>query len=76
VMRDRYVDQSDKTIVYVCKECGTITFFNQKTNEFFCPRCQSSVEVKPLITSYASKLFIDELMSGHIDVRLSVKEET
>lgn len=76
VMKDRYVDQSDKTIVYVCKECGTIAFFNQKTNEFFCPRCQSSVEVKPLITSYASKLFIEELMSGNIDVRLSVREWT
>jgi DNA-directed RNA polymerase subunit B len=75
VIRDRYIDQSDKTIIYVCKECGTIAFFNQKTNEFFCPRCQSSVEVKPLITSYASKLFIEELMSGHVDVRLSVEEE-
>lgn len=75
VIRDRYVEQSDKTVIYVCKNCGTVTFFNQKTNEFFCPRCQSSVEVKPLITSHASKLFIDELMSGHIDVKLDIAEE-
>ncbi len=75
VIRDRYVEQSDKEIVYVCKRCGTLAFYNQKTSEFFCPRCQSSVEVTPLITSHASKLFVDELMSGLIDVRFDVKEE-
>ncbi len=75
VIRDRYVEQSDKEIVYVCKRCGTLAFYNQKTSEFFCPRCQSSVEVTPLITSHASKLFVDELMSGLIDVRFDVKED-
>ena len=73
-IQDRCVENSDKTLVYVCKRCGSILYFNSITNSFFCPRCRESVEVRPLVTSYASILFIQELMTGLVDVKLRVEE--
>ncbi|HDI86158.1 MAG TPA: DNA-directed RNA polymerase subunit B, partial [Candidatus Korarchaeota archaeon] len=75
MLRDRYVEHSDKTIVYVCKRCGSLAFYNAITSQFFCPRCQDAVEVRPLITAHATRLLIQELTSGLIDVRLDVEEE-
>ncbi len=75
MLRDRYVEHSDKTIVYVCKRCGSLAFYNAITSQFFCPRCQDAVEVRPLITAHATRLLIQELTSGLVDVRLDVEEE-
>ncbi|HDD69449.1 MAG TPA: DNA-directed RNA polymerase subunit B, partial [Candidatus Korarchaeota archaeon] len=74
-LRDRYIESSDKTLVYVCKKCGSLAFFNSLTNSFFCPRCREAVEVMPWITGYATVLFTQELMTGLIDVRLRVEED-
>ena len=74
-LRDRYIESSDKTLVYICKKCGSLAFFNSLTNSFFCPRCREAVEVMPWITGYATVLFTQELMTGLIDVRLRVEED-
>ncbi|HDM92524.1 MAG TPA: DNA-directed RNA polymerase subunit B [Candidatus Korarchaeota archaeon] len=75
MLRDRYIEHSDKTIVYVCKRCGSLAFYNALTSQFYCPRCQDAVEVRPLITAHATRLLIQELNSGLIDVKLNVEEE-
>ncbi len=74
MLRDRYIEHSDRTIVYVCKKCGSLAYFNSIKNQFICERCQKPTEVRPLIMSHASKLLIQELMTGLIDVRLEVGE--
>ena len=74
MLRDRYIEHSDKTQIYVCKRCGTIAYYDATTAKFVCPRCGDGVEVWPLITSHATRLLIQELMSGLVDVRLEVEE--
>jgi DNA-directed RNA polymerase subunit B len=74
VLYDRYVENSDKEIVYICKRCNSLAYFNAITNQFYCPRCKDNVEVYPVVTTHATALMVKELMSGLIDARLRVEE--
>ncbi len=75
MLKDRYVENSDKEIAYICKRCNSLAYFNVHTNQFYCPRCRDNVEVYPIVTSHASTLMMKELMSGLIDVRVEIEED-
>ncbi len=72
VIKDRLLDQSDGTILYVCgnQSCGHIAIMDRRKNSLRCPVCGNTGNIHPVETSYAFKLMRDELMSMGVMMRL------
>ncbi len=72
VIKDRLLDQSDGTILYVCgnPKCGHIAILDRKKGTPRCPVCGNTGNIHPIETSYAFKLMRDELSSMGVMMRL------
>jgi DNA-directed RNA polymerase II subunit RPB2 len=72
-LKERFFDNSDKFLVYVCQDCGIIAIANPEENKYKCTYCKASRNFKQVQIPYASKLLIHELMSMCILPRLFTK---
>ncbi|MCL4438252.1 MAG: DNA-directed RNA polymerase subunit B [Candidatus Thermoplasmatota archaeon] len=72
VIKDRLLDQSDGTVLYVCgnPKCGHIAILDRKRGLPRCPVCGNTGNIHPIETSYAFKLMRDELSSMGVMMRL------
>ncbi|MCI2415521.1 MAG: DNA-directed RNA polymerase subunit B [Candidatus Aramenus sp.] len=70
VLKDRLLDNSDKTTVYVCEQCGYIGYYDRNKGKLVCPIHGDKSNLYPVTVSYAFKLLIQELMSMVISPRL------
>ena len=70
VLKDRLLDQSDKTVVYVCELCGFIGWYDRNKGKYICPIHKDKGKLYPVTVSYAFKLLLQELMSMCIAPRL------
>ncbi len=61
LLKERLLDSSDKTIVYVCENCGMIGYYMR--DRFVCPLCGEKGRLHPVEMSYAFKLLLQELMA-------------
>ncbi len=75
VIKDRLLDQSDGTIMYVCgnPKCGHIAILDRR-GSMYCPVCGNKTNIHPIQVSYAFKLLRDELMSLGVVMRLQLEE--
>ncbi len=75
VIKDRLLDQSDGTVVYVCgnPKCGHVAILDRK-GSMYCPVCGNRTNIHPVQVSYAFKLMRDELMSLGVVMRLQLEE--
>jgi DNA-directed RNA polymerase subunit B len=74
LLQDRLLEESDRTIVYVCEKCGTFAYYDAKQKKHVCPLCEKGRDVSGVEMSYAFKLLLQELMSLGIFPRLRVRE--
>jgi DNA-directed RNA polymerase subunit B len=72
LLKERY--DSDKTIVYICKDCGNMTYEDVIRNKVACNMCGSS-EAEPLEISYAFKLLVDELLGLGVQTNFELKNK-
>ena len=72
LLKERF--DSDKTIFYICEECGAIAIHDNYKNKSYCLRCGSS-NVNTIEVGYAFKLLLDELRSLMIDPKLKIKDK-
>ncbi len=74
VIKDRLLDQSDGTILWVCgnPECGHVAIYDWKRHTYRCPVCGNTTNIYPIETSYAFKLMRDELMSLGVIMRIQL----
>ncbi len=72
LLKERY--DSDKTVVYICKECGSMTYEDTIRNKVACSIC-SSMESEPIEISYAFKLLVDELLGLGIQTSFELKNK-
>ncbi|MBX4195981.1 DNA-directed RNA polymerase subunit B'' [Candidatus Pacearchaeota archaeon] len=72
LLKERY--DSDKTVVYICKDCGNMTHEDIIRNKIACSLCGSS-EIEPLEMSYAFKLLVDELLGLGIHTKFELKNK-
>ncbi len=72
VIKDRLLDQSDGTILYVCGNptCGHLAIFERRRGVLKCPVCGNTGNIHPVETSYAFKLMRDELTTMGVMMRL------
>ncbi len=72
LLKERY--DSDKTVVYVCGECGNMCFEDSIRNKTVCSICGSN-DAEPLEVSYAFKLLVDELLGLGIQTKFELKNK-
>ncbi len=75
VIKDRLLDESDGTFLYVCGagNCGHIAIMDRR-GALRCPVCGNNTTVHLVQTSYAFKLLLDELLSLGVVMRLQLED--
>lgn len=75
LLRERLFESSDRTLIFVCGNCGFMGWYDARRNELVCPVCREKGDLHPVYVSYAFKLLLQELMSLGIAPRLILKEK-
>jgi DNA-directed RNA polymerase subunit B len=73
-LKDRLLEASDPTYIYVCKKCNALAYFDFKRNVTTCHFCGPHNDMAKVKTAYAFKLLLQELMSMCIMPRIIVEE--
>lgn len=73
LLKERMLDQSDKTSVLVCRQCGSMGYYDYIKKAQICPLCGGS-SVADIEISYAFKVLLDEIKSLHILPRIRLNE--
>jgi DNA-directed RNA polymerase subunit B len=72
LLKERY--NSDKTVIYICKECGNMTYEDIIRNRTPCNICGGN-ESEAIEISYAFKLLVDELLGLGIHTQFTLKNK-
>ena len=72
LLKERY--DSDKTVIYICNECGNVGYEDAIKNKTICPICKSN-DSEAIEVSYAFKLLIDELLGLGVQTRFELKNK-
>ncbi|MBY8993474.1 MAG: DNA-directed RNA polymerase subunit B [Candidatus Heimdallarchaeota archaeon] len=75
LLKERLLEESDKTSINVCGTCGVIATYDRNKDKYFCPVCKGEAEVSTVIMSYAFKLLLQELTSLGMAPRLKLKDQ-
>jgi DNA-directed RNA polymerase subunit B len=74
LLKERLLDESDRTIVNICEDCGLLSYYDRVKDKYVCPVCGDKAKTTPVVMSYAFKLLLQELMSLGIAPRLKLQE--
>ncbi|NHJ86527.1 MAG: DNA-directed RNA polymerase subunit B [Asgard group archaeon] len=75
LLKERLLEESDKTTINVCGNCGVIATYDRNRDKYFCPVCKSEADVSSVVMSYAFKLLLQELISLGMAPRLVLKDQ-
>ncbi len=72
LLRDRLLEESDKTEIYVCERCGYIAYYDRRQQKLVCRVCGDNAKISKVTVAYAFKLLLQEVMSLGIAPRLQL----
>jgi len=75
LLKERLMDESDRTVELVCTECGSVAYHDFMKNKNICPVCDS-VNFAEIEMSYAFKLLLDEIKALGVFPRLISSDKT
>ncbi|MGB9718998.1 MAG: DNA-directed RNA polymerase subunit B [Candidatus Anstonellales archaeon] len=73
LIKERLLEESDKTSMLICKDCGGIAVTDHIKKRSYCGVCKSE-NIGEVEMSYAFKLLIDEIQSMGIFPHIVIKE--
>jgi DNA-directed RNA polymerase II subunit RPB2 len=68
--KGRLYDASDAFKVHVCKKCGLIAAYNDKTHIHYCKTCENKTDFDLVNIPYSCKLLFQELIAMNIAPRI------
>jgi len=74
ILKDRLLDESDKSDIFVCERCGLVAYHDIKQRRYYCRVCDKKGKVSSVSVAYAFKLLLQEMSSLNIAPRLLIKE--
>ena len=74
ILKDRLLDESDKSEIYVCERCGLVAYHDVKQRRYVCRVCGDKAKVSSVSVAYAFKLLLQEMQSLNVAPRLVIKE--
>ncbi|MFB5614457.1 MAG: DNA-directed RNA polymerase subunit B, partial [Candidatus Nitrosomaritimum yanchengensis] len=75
ILKDRLLDESDKSDVFVCERCGLVAYHDIKQRKYVCRVCGDKAKVSSVSVAYAFKLLLQEMQSLNVAPRLLIKEK-
>ncbi|MEA3414335.1 MAG: DNA-directed RNA polymerase subunit B [Nanoarchaeota archaeon] len=72
LLKERY--DSDKVILPICSQCGSIAIEDKIRTKITCPACNSD-QIEPVEVSYAFKLLVEELQGMHVNTSFKLKNK-
>ena len=75
ILKDRLLDESDKSDVFVCERCGLVAYHDVKQRKYVCRVCGDKAKVSSVSVAYAFKLLLQEMQSLNVAPRLLIKEK-
>lgn len=64
---------TDSFDIYVCRRCGKRAVVNERKGIIICKICRDEADIAKVHTTWSSKLFMQELESMNVGVRLKLK---
>ena len=74
LLKDRLLDESDKTDILICEKCGLTGYHDAKKRKFVCAQCGDTAPISSVSVAYAFKLLLQEILSLNIAPRLHLEE--
>lgn len=75
LLKERLMDESDRTVELVCSDCGSVAYHDYVKNKDVCPVCKS-LNLHKVEMSYAFKLLLDEIKAMGVFPRLVSGDKT
>ena len=75
ILKDRLLDESDKSDIFVCERCGLVAYHDIKQRIYYCRVCGDKGKVSSVSAAYAFKLLLQEMSSLNVAPRLLIKEK-
>ncbi|NHJ02185.1 MAG: DNA-directed RNA polymerase subunit B [Candidatus Heimdallarchaeota archaeon] len=77
LLKERLLEESDKTEIFICEKCGLIATWDRKKDQTYCSVCGNvDTGIYKIAISYAFKLLLQELMSLTIKPQLILTDST
>ena len=74
LLKERLLDESDKTDALICSKCGFLAMYDRNRDRYHCPICKEETTVAKVVISYAFKLLMQELMSLGIAPHIELED--
>ncbi len=74
ILKDRLLDESDKSDIFVCERCGLVAYHDARQRKYVCRVCGDKAKVSSVSVAYAFKLLLQEMQSLNIAPRLLIRE--
>ena len=74
ILKDRLLDESDRTEIDVCKNCGLIAHYDTVRKNYVCRVCGDGNNVVTVDVSYGFKLLLQEMGGLNIAPRIIIKD--
>lgn len=75
ILKDRLLDESDKSDIFVCERCGLVAYQDIKQRKYVCRVCGDKAKVSSVSVAYAFKLLLQEMQSLNVTPRLLIREK-
>lgn len=76
LLKERLLDESDRTNILICETCGFLAYHDMKRDRYVCYIDEEKAKISTVTVSYAFKLLLQEMMSLGLAPQLQLGAST